>query len=103
MAEVRRTLASLASRLAERARKRPREMFLAACLAALLGAWLGTVYLADHLLSSIPEQTAPEGPRPLTQDEIQEQIREAQEINRRLLAERAAAREYVLERAREAD
>jgi len=56
-------------------RKRPWQMFFASCLVVLLASWFVTLYIADRMLSSLPEQTTPEGPRPLTQDEIAAQIR----------------------------
>src|SRR5207253_2680884 len=103
MADARRLLRSLPHTLRTMVETRPRETFVAACLAALLAGWLVTVFMADRLLSEIPRQTAPREPRPLTQDEIQAQIREAQEINRRILEGRAAARAYAEARAHEAD
>ena len=71
-------------------KRRPRLTFLASCLAVLLVSAWGTQRFADRLLSSLPESTAPDSPTPMTEEEIQRQIVEAQRINDELRAHRQA-------------
>jgi len=70
--------------------RRPRLTFLGSCLLVLvISAW-GTQRFADRLLSSLPATSAPDAPTPMTEEEIQRQIVEAQRINDELRAHRQA-------------
>lgn len=75
-------------------RKRPRAMFLGGCFVVLAGSWWGTMFFADRLVSTLPDRSGPLSPLPMTSQEIEEQVRRAQEINDQLRAQRAAARAY---------
>jgi TonB family protein len=71
-------------------KRRPRLTFLGSCLLVLvISAW-GTQRFADRLLSSLPANSAPDAPTPMTEEEIQRQIVEAQRINDELRAHRQA-------------
>ena len=76
-------------------RRRPRVALLSGCLAVLLGSWWGTMYFADRLVSTLPDRSGPLAPLPLTPEEIEQQIRQAQQLNDELRAQRAAARAYT--------
>jgi protein TonB len=71
--------------------RRPRLSFLAGCLAILLASAWGTQRFADRLLSSLPESTMLDTPKPMSEDEIQRQIDEARRINDELRAHRIAS------------
>jgi protein TonB len=71
-------------------KRRPRLTFLGSCLIVLvISAW-GTQRFADSLLSSLPASSVPDSPTPMTEEEIQRQIVEAQRINDELRAHRQA-------------
>ena len=71
-------------------KRRPRLTFLGSCLLVLvISAW-GTQRFADRLLSSRPASSAPDSPTPMSEEEIQRQIAEAQRINDELRAHRQA-------------
>src|SRR5262245_30648550 len=78
-------------------KRRPRLTFLAACLLVLLVSAWGTQRFADRLLSSLPANETPDSPTPMTQEEIQRQVAEAQRINDELRAHRQAPA-YAMER-----
>ena len=69
-------------------RHRPRVAFLGACLAVLALSWWGTQRFADRLLSSLPANSSPTAPAPLSEAEIQRQIDQAKRINDQLRANR---------------
>ena len=78
-------------------KRRPRLTFLGSCLLVLvISAW-GTQRFADRLLSSLPASSAPDSPTPMSEEEIQRQIAEAQRINDELRAHRQAPA-YAMER-----
>jgi protein TonB len=76
-------------------RRRPRAVFLASCLSVLLGSWWGTMFFADRLVTDLPDRSGPLSPLPLTEQEIEQQVRRAQQLNDELRAQRAAARAYT--------
>jgi TonB family protein len=80
-------------------RRRPRLLFLAGCLVVLVGSWWGTMFFADRLMSGLPDRSAPDAPVPLSEQEIQARIRESQDLNARLRAQRAE-RAYAHDQAR---
>jgi TonB family protein len=75
--------------------RRGRLVLIAACGAVLVVSWWGAQRFADRLLTQIPTRSGPEGPVPLTETEMQEQIRQAQELNVRIRNQRDAARAYA--------
>ncbi len=77
-------------------RHRGRLVFLASCAVVLVASWWGAQRFADRLLTQIPDRTGPQGPTPLTAEEMQEQVRKTQELNARIRAQRDAARAYAL-------
>ncbi len=91
-------LSEIASATFTTLKRRPRVVFLGACLVVALIAWWGTQFFADRLMSSLPDKSGPIAPLPMTEQEIQEQIRTAQDLNERLRAQRAADRAYAMER-----
>ena len=97
MGDARSRLKEIADDVFTSLKRRPRLTFLAACLfVLLLSAW-GTQRFADRLLSQIPESDAPDSPTPMTEEEIQRQIAEAQRINDDLRAHRQAPA-YAMQR-----
>ena len=71
-------------------KRRPRLTFLGSCLLVLvISAW-ATQRFADRLLSSLPASSTLDAPTPMTEEEIQRQIVEAQRINDELRAHRQA-------------
>ena len=78
-------------------KRRPRLTFLASCLLVLLISAWGTQRFADRLLSSLPSSTTLDAPTPMTEEEIQRQIAEAQRINDELRANRQAPA-YAMQR-----
>lgn len=78
-------------------KRRPRLTFLGACLLVLVVSAWGTQRFADRLLSQIPASNAPDSPTPMTEEEIQRQIAEAQRINDELRAHRQAPA-YAMQR-----
>ena len=78
-------------------KRRPRLTFLAACLLVLIVSAWGTQRFADRLLSQLPASTTPDSPTPMTEEEIQRQIAEAQRINDELRAHRQAPA-YAMQR-----
>ena len=78
-------------------KRRPRLTFLASCLLVLLISAWGTQRFADRLLSSLPSSTTLDAPTPMTEEEIQRQIAEAQRINDELRAHRQAPA-YAMQR-----
>lgn len=75
-------------------KSRPRFTILAACLAVLLASAWGTQRFADGLLSSIPSANGPDSPAPMTEEQIQSEILQAQRINDELRANRGAETYY---------
>ena len=78
-------------------KRRPRLTFLGACLLVLVVSAWGTQRFADRLLSQLPASTTPDSPTPMTEEEIQRQIAEAQRINDELRAHRQAPA-YAMQR-----
>ena len=78
-------------------KRRPRLTFLASCLLVLLISAWGTQRFADRLLSSLPASNTLDSPTPMTEEEIQRQIAEAQRINDELRAHRQAPA-YTMQR-----
>jgi len=97
MGEGSRRLKEIAADAYESLKRRPRLAFLAGCLAILLASAWATQRFADHLLSSLPQSSSPDAPTPMTEEEIQRQIAEAQRINDELRAHRQAPA-YAIER-----
>ena len=71
-------------------KRRPRLTFLGSCLLVLVVSAWGTQRFADRLLSSLPASSTLDSPTPMTEEEIQRQIVEAQRINDELRAHRQA-------------
>jgi TonB family protein len=82
-------------------KKRPRLVFLGACLLVVAISFIGTQFFADRLLSSLPDKKGPIAPLPMTEQEIQDQVRTAQELNEQLRSQRAAERAYAMQQAQE--
>jgi protein TonB len=78
-------------------KRRPRLTFLGSCLLVLLISAWGTQRFADRLLSSLPASSTLDSPTPMTEEEIQRQIAEAQRINDELRAHRQAPA-YAMQR-----
>ena len=76
--------------------RRGRIVLIAACGVVLVASWWGAQRFADRLLTQIPDRTGPEGPVPLTEEEIQAQIARAQELNERIRQQRAISRAYTM-------
>lgn len=85
-------VASTVNALADRGRL----VVLASCVIVLVVSWWGAQRFADRLLTQIPARSGPDSPTPLTAEEMQEQVREAQELNARIREQREAARAYSL-------
>ncbi len=76
--------------------RRGRLVVLGSCAAVLLVSWWGAQRFADRLMTQIPARSGPEGPTPLTAEEMQNQVRQAQELNAKIREQREAARAYSL-------
>lgn len=77
--------------------RRGRLVVIGSCAVVLVASWWGAQRFADRLLTQIPSRTAPDAPTPLTAEEMQEQVRVAQELNAKLRAQRDAERAYALD------
>jgi len=82
--------------------RRGRLLFLGSCALVLVASWWGAQRFADRLLTQIPLRSGPDSPAPLTADELQEQVRQAQELNAKIRAQREAARAYAVGESRDA-
>ncbi len=76
--------------------RRSRLLVLGACALVLAASWWGAQRFADRLLTQIPSHTGPESPTPLTAEEMQDQVRQAQELNAKIREQREVARAYSL-------
>ena len=74
--------------------RRGRLLGLGACALVLVVSWWGAQRFADRLLTQIPTHTGPDAPTPLTAEERQDQVRQAQELNAKIREQREAARAY---------
>ena len=74
---------------------RGRLVVLGSCALVLVASWWGAQRFADRLLTQIPAHTEPESPTPLTAEEMQAQVREAQELNAKIREQRESARAYA--------
>jgi TonB family protein len=88
-------LSEIGQEAAEALGRRGRLLFLAACGAVLVASWWGAQRFADRLLTQIPARSAPDAPAALTAEEMQAQVRHAQELNARIRSQREAARAYA--------
>jgi len=75
--------------------RRGRLVVLASCALVLVASWWGAQRFADRLLTQIPARTAPNSPTPLTAEEMQAQVRQAQELNAKIREQRESARAYA--------
>lgn len=74
--------------------RRGRLVVMGSCALVLVASWWGAQRFADRLLTQIPAHDAPASPTPLTAEEMQEQVRQAQELNAKIREQREAARAY---------
>ena len=88
-------LSEIGQEAVETLSRRSRLVFLAACGTVLVVSWWGAQRFADHLLTQIPARSGPQSPVPLTAQEMQDQVRQAQELNARIRTQREAARAYA--------
>lgn len=89
-------LSEIGQEAAEALSRRGRLLFMAACATVLVASWWGAQRFADRLLTQIPARIAPDAPTPLSAAEMQEQVRQAQELNARIRSQRDAARAYAM-------
>lgn len=87
-------LSEIVAATVEALARRGRLLVLGSCALVLVASWWGAQRFADHLLTSIPAHTGPESPTPLTAEEMQAQVRQAQELNAKIREQREAARAY---------
>ena len=87
-------LSEIVAATVEALARRGRLLVLGSCALVLVASWWGAQRFADRLLTSIPAHTGPESPTPLTAEEMQAQVRQAQELNAKIREQREAARAY---------
>ncbi len=87
-------LSEIVAATVEALARRGRLLVLGSCALVLVASWWGAQRFADRLLTSIPAHTEPESPTPLTAEEMQAQVRQAQELNAKIREQREAARAY---------